>query len=284
MTATRNPTDRRPRVMGVLNVTPDSFSDGGDYLDTARAVERGVAMVRQGADIIDVGGESTRPGSRPVSAGEEMERILPVIEALKKRTDVLISVDTVKPEVAREALSLGAGMLNDVSNLRDGDGMAELAAKSGAELVLMHSRGTPETMGEMVEYAEIVSDVKGELMASVSRAEAAGVSSRQIWIDPGIGFAKRADQSLALIARLGELVALGYPVLVGPSRKSFINEVIPSPPTARIGGTAAAVAASILNGAAGVRVHDIEIMHQAAMIAHAIGSKSIRDGSGVHDV
>ena len=261
-----------PKVMGVLNVTPDSFSDGGCYTEVSRAVSRGLAMVEEGADIIDVGGESTRPGGRPVNAAEEMERVLPVIESLAKRTDALISVDTTKPEVAAAALAHGAGMLNDVSCLRADNEIAVLAAKSGAVLVLMHSRGTPETMGSMTDYTDPVAEVNAELLVAVSRAEAAGVQRDRIWLDPGIGFAKTAEQSLTLIARLRALAALGFPVLVGPSRKSFIGEVAPSEPNDRIGGTAAAVTAAILGGAHAVRVHDVRIMRQAAQVARAIAT------------
>jgi dihydropteroate synthase len=280
MTAQLEHSVRKPSIMGILNVTPDSFSDGGAYTDTESAVARGLAMVAEGADIIDVGGESTRPGSRPVGADEELSRVIPVIEKLAQQTDALISIDTVKPRVAEVALAVGAGMINDVSNLRDGAGMAELAAKTGAYLVLMHSRGTPETMSRMNQYTDLLSEVKSELLKSVAEAEAVGVSRDRIWIDPGIGFAKHASQSIDLLARLGELVALGYPVLAGPSRKSFIGALSPSTTDNRIGGSAAAVTTAILNGAAAVRVHDVDVMHQTAMVAHAIRTKRIASGGG----
>ncbi len=256
--------------MGILNVTPDSFSDGGVFFDKMRAVRRGLDMVAAGADIIDVGGESTRPGSDRVSVEQEMARVVPVIESLAKETDTPISVDTVKPAVAEAALEAGARILNDVSGLRDGDGLARLAAKSGATLVLMHSRGTPKTMATLVDYTDVVTEVKQALQESVDRAIAAGVKPSQIWLDPGIGFAKRAMESLTLISRLDALVSLGYPVLVGPSRKSFIGEVSPSDVSERLGGTAAAVTAAILNGAYAVRVHDVFEMRQAALVAHAL--------------
>ena len=274
MTATMIPLDGRPRIMGILNVTPDSFSDGGVYLDPEHAVERGLEMVAAGADIIDVGGESTRPGSDGVSEAEEMRRVIPVLEALARKTDVPLSVDTVKPAVAEAALGVGARILNDVSGLRHGDEMARLAEKTGATLVLMHSRGTPKTMAGLAEYHDVVAEVKQELLLSVEKALAAGVERSRIWIDPGLGFAKRAGDSLSLLAHLEAFVALGYPVLVGPSRKSFIGEVMASNVNGRQGGTAAAVTISVLKGAAVVRVHDILEMRQAAVVAHALRTRS----------
>lgn len=259
-----------PLVMGILNVTPDSFSDGGVYYDTERAVQRGLEMVAEGADILDVGGESTRPGSEGVSVSEECRRVLPVIEALAARTDSLISVDTVKPEVARAAVEAGAHMLNDVSTLRNGVALAELAAEHNTYLVLMHSRGTPETMQQLTDYDDVVSDVISELSTSVDKAMACGVARDRIWLDPGIGFAKTADQNLALIERLEELTALGFPVLVGPSRKSFIGKICSAEIDDRLGGTAAAVTVSIMKGASAVRVHDVSVMKQATQIARAI--------------
>jgi dihydropteroate synthase len=270
MAVKNNPLNSPPRIMGILNVTPDSFSDGGVFYDTDRAVAQGLAMIAAGADIIDVGGESTRPGSAGVSAETEMSRVVPVIRALAQQTDTLISVDTVKPEVAEAAIASGAGMVNDVSNLRDGDILARLAAKTGVILVLMHSRGTPKTMKTLADYQNVVEEVKSELVESIARARDAGMPKERIWIDPGIGFAKRAKESLTLLARLDALVALGHPVLVGPSRKSFIGEVVSSDVRSRLGGTAAAVTTAVMKGAHAVRVHDVEEMHQAAMVAHAI--------------
>jgi dihydropteroate synthase len=263
----------RPVVMGILNVTPDSFSDGGRYADPERAIAHGLRMIEEGADIIDVGGESTRPGSAPVSAAVEIERVVPVIRGLLERADVAVSVDTVKPEVAEAAVAAGARMINDVSGLRGGPELAEVAAASGADLVLMHSRGTPSDMQAdpaHLEYSDVVADAIAELEPSVERALGAGVSRERIWLDPGIGFAKTAAQNLELMARLEELAALGYPVLVGPSRKSFIGTLTGAPTGERLGGTAAAVAISILHGARGVRVHDVAEMRQAASIAAAL--------------
>jgi dihydropteroate synthase len=262
----------RPVVMGIVNVTPDSFSDGGLFLDPDAAIAHGLALVDQGADIVDVGGESTRPGSRGVSEGEELERVLPVVRGLFERTDALISIDTVKPAVARAAIDAGAGMINDVSTLRHGDGLAEVAAATGVELVIMHSRKLPEDMQQGVAYDNLLTEVRAELLDAVARAESAGVARDKIWIDPGVGFAKTAEQCVELVAKVGELVETGLPVMVGPSRKSFIGALTGAPVDRRIGGTAAAVTAAVLGGARGIRVHDVAVMRQAAEIAHLTSS------------
>jgi len=272
------PSDR-PLIMGVLNITPDSFSDGGCFFDRSRAVERALEMVEEGADIVDVGGESTRPGSEGVSLEQELERVVPVIGEIASRTTVRISVDTTRARVAAEAISAGAGVVNDVSMLRGDEGFAAEVAGAGADLVIMHSRKTPRDMQEEIRYGDVVNDVRDELMAAVERAVGGGVGKDRIWIDPGIGFAKTAGQNLELMARLEELVALGYPVLVGPSRKSFIGAYTGAPVDRREGGTAAAVALSVANGARAVRVHDVAVMRQAAIIAHEI-SRAVRGGEG----
>lgn len=259
--------------MGILNVTPDSFSDGGLFVDPEKAVAHGLRMVEEGADVVDVGGESTRPGSAPVAAAVEIERVLPIIRALKARADVAVSIDTKKPEVAEAALAAGAEIVNDVSGLRYDPRLAAVAAKAGAALVIMHSRGTPADMQSNpahLEYADVVQDVAAELATAVEVALAAGVSRERIWLDPGIGFAKTAAQNLELIARLAELAAAGYPLLVGPSRKSFIGAITGARAGERTGGTAAAVAIAVLNGARAVRVHDVAVMRQAALIASAL--------------
>lgn len=259
--------------MGVLNVTPDSFSDGGRYLDPERAVARGLEMIEQGAEMIDVGGESTRPGSRPVDESEELRRVVPVIERLAANEEALISVDTTKPPVARAALEAGAGMINDVSTLRQGDELAETAAAGGAELVVMHSRKRPEDMQDEIRYEDIVREVSQELEEAARRAERAGVPPDRIWIDPGIGFAKTAEHNVELLARIGDLAALGYRVIVGPSRKSFIGRLTGAPVDDRLGGTAAAVTAAVMGGARAVRVHDVGMMKQAAAIAGEIARR-----------
>ncbi len=260
-------------IMGVLNVTPDSFSDGGRYLDPERAVARGLEMIEQGAEMIDVGGESTRPGSRPVDESEELRRVVPVIERLAANEEALISVDTTKPPVARAALEAGAGMINDVSTLRQGDELAETAAAGGAELVVMHSRKRPEDMQDGIRYEDIVREVSQELEEAARRAERAGVPPDRIWIDPGIGFAKTAEHNVELLARIGDLAALGYRVIVGPSRKSFIGRLTGAPVDDRLGGTAAAVTAAVMGGARAVRVHDVGMMKQAAAIAGEIARR-----------
>jgi len=268
-----------PLIMGILNVTPDSFSDGGRWLDPVRAVERALAMVAGGADIVDVGGESTRPGSTAVTVEEEMDRVMPVLEGIIARSPVPVSVDTTRAEVAQEAVRAGAAMLNDVSMLRGGDALARIAAAAGIPLVLMHSRGTPDTMQQLTDYPDgVVRGVIDELTMAVHAARGAGVSAADIWLDPGIGFAKTARQNIDLLAGMDRLVGLGHPVLVGPSRKSFIGALTGAPVDRRQGGTAAAVALCISKGVRAVRVHDVEIMKQAAIIAD-----EIRRATGVND-
>lgn len=265
-----------PIVMGILNVTPDSFSDGGRFLDVDKAVRHAEEMVTAGADVIDVGGESTRPGSEGVSTDEEMARVIPVIEKIKQNLSVQISVDTTKPEVAEAALAAGAKIINDVSMLRNGPELAQVAAKHGAVLILMHSRKRPRNMQEEIRYQDVVTDVRDELLKAVSQALYQGVESENIWLDPGIGFAKTPEQNLALMAQLSVITQCGYPVLVGPSRKSFIGIFAGGDPDHRLGGTIAAVAISIYNGAAAVRVHDIDVVKQAVII-----SEKLREARGV---
>jgi dihydropteroate synthase len=253
---------RRTAVMGIVNVTPDSFSDGGKFLDPARAVDRAVELVARGADIVDVGGESTRPGSAPVPADEEMRRVLPVIERLAGRIAAPISVDTYKAATAEAAVSAGAAIINDIRGLAD-PRMAEVAARTGAGLVVMHCPVEPAVMQSHTSYADVVAEVIAFLRRSIEAAVAAGVDRRRIVIDPGIGFAKTGPQSAALIDRLGEAAAaLDRPVLLGASRKSFIGRVIEGPPESRLFGTAAATAYGIARGAHIVRVHDVAEMVQ----------------------
>jgi dihydropteroate synthase len=257
--------------MGILNVTPDSFSDGGRFLDPARAVEQARRMAEEGADLIDVGGESTRPGAAPVSADEEAARVLPVLRAIRDGLAVPVSVDTRRAAVAREALAAGADVINDVSGLADAE-MAGVVAPSGAGLVLMHMRGTPETMQRLTDYGDVVEDVTAELEASLARADAAGIARERVVVDPGIGFAKTAEQSLALIAGLARLQArLGRPVLLGPSRKSFIGALLGGVPAdARDAGTVGACVAGLARGARLFRVHDVRAARQALDVADAI--------------
>ena len=258
----------RTLLMGVLNITPDSFADGGLHFDVARAVAAGLRMVDEGADILDIGGESTRPGADEVGADEEMRRVLPVIEALASQTDALISIDTYKAVVAREAVARGAAIINDISGLQYDPMLGEAAADTGAALVLMHTRGRSRTMYQLANYQDVVTDVQKELGEAMDRATAAGVPREAIILDPGFGFAKKADHSYALLARLPELAALGRPVLSGPSRKSFLKQAIGDRvPAEREWGTAAAVTASVLGGAHIVRVHGVREMMDVVRVA-----------------
>lgn len=256
--------------MGVLNVTPDSFSDGGLFLGTEAAVAHGLRLFEQGADVVDVGGESTRPGGAPVDAEEERRRVVPVIEELRRRGPGFVSVDTTKVAVAEAALDAGADLVNDVSGFRFDPALADLVAARGCPAVLMHLRGDFSSMHRSPAYGDVMGEVASELRARVEAAVTAGVPRMQIVIDPGIGFAKDAGHSLAVLARLPELSALERPVLVGPSRKSFIGKALGLPAGERLLGTAAAVAACVLGGAHAVRVHDVAEMTQVVRVCDAI--------------
>jgi dihydropteroate synthase len=269
--------------MGVLNVTPDSFSDGGQFSGFEAALAHADEMIAEGADIIDVGGESTRPGSEPVAAEEELRRVLPVIERLAKDDRVAISIDTTKSEVARAALDAGAEIVNDISALRFDFRIADVAARTKAGLILMHSRGTPATMQKLPPVADVFAEVTHSLHASVSMAERRGVERARIAIDPGIGFGKTAEQNVELIANLDRL-ARAFPdlaLVVGASRKSFIGKLLDGAPAdRRVHGTMAAVTASILGGAHVVRVHDVRAGIETARVADAI-RRATREASAV---
>jgi dihydropteroate synthase len=256
--------------MGIVNVTPDSFSDGGEFYETGKAIEHGRRLAAEGADILDIGGESTRPGAQPVDAETECARILPVIAALAKEVSIPISVDTSKAAVARRALDAGAAMLNDVTALRGDPAMAPLAAESRAPLVLMHMQGTPRSMQENPHYGDLMGEITAYLRASMALAADAGVSEEQLVVDPGLGFGKTVAHNLELLRRVGELRSLGRPILLGPSRKSMIGKVCGAPMAQRAWGTAAAVALAVARGAHIVRVHDVAEMRQAALMADAI--------------
>ena len=263
----------RTLVMGVLNVTPDSFSDGGERFDTRRAIDAALAMEADGADIVDIGGETTRPGAQPVEAREERRRVLPVIEGLAGRLCIPVSVDTYKAEVADAALSAGAAIVNDISGLLYEPALGEVVARHAAALVLMHMRGRSEDMYRHAEYDDVVSDVARELGEALARAKAAGVPRDAVLLDPGIGFAKRAEHSWRLLANLDAppLAGLARPWLLGPSRKSFLTKAIGDVPAAgRDWATASAVTAAILAGAHVVRVHRVAEMVQAARVADAV--------------
>jgi dihydropteroate synthase len=276
------PIDQRTLIMGILNVTPDSFSDGGKFLDADEALAHAEQMISEGADIIDVGGESTRPGGEPISHEEEIKRVVPVIEALARKTNTPISVDTTKSEVARAALDAGAAIVNDISALRFDFYVADAAARAGAGLVLMHSRGTPATMHRLPPVADIMQEVTSSLRASVNMAERRGVKRESIVIDPGIGFGKSQEQNLELIAKLDQLIAAfpDLPVLVGTSRKSFIGKILadesgtPAPAEDRLHGTMATITAAVLSGAHIIRVHDVKAAVETIRVADSIRSSS----------
>lgn len=257
------PIGERTLIMGILNVTPDSFSDGGQYTTVERAVRHAVQMAEDGADIIDIGGESTRPGHRPVSAEEELARILPVIEAVRREVDLPLSVDTYKAEVARRALEAGAHIINDIWGFQADPAMAEVAAASGAAVVLMHNRKDEQ-------YGDFVRDVLQDLRRSVDVARRAGVPDDKIILDPGFGFAKSMDQHLLLMGRLGDVCALGYPVLLGTSRKRFIRHVLGVTTDDALEGTAATVALGIAQGCDIMRVHDVKQIKRVAAMCDAI--------------
>jgi dihydropteroate synthase len=281
------PIGKRTLIMGILNVTPDSFSDGGQFLDLDQALAHAEQMISEGADIIDVGGESTRPGGEPVSVDEEIRRVVPIIEGLASRTDTPISVDTTKSEVARAALDAGAAIVNDISALRFDFYVADAVARAGAGLVLMHSRGTPATMHRLPPVADIMQEVTHSLRASVNMAERRGVKRESIVIDPGIGFGKSQEQNLELIAKLDQLIAAfpDYPLLIGTSRKSFIGRILadesgtPAPAEERLHGTIATITASILRGAHIVRVHDVKATAETIRVTESIRTERGSAGS-----
>jgi len=260
----------RPLIMGILNVTPDSFSDGSRFLDPGRAVERAFEMAEQGADIIDIGGESTRPGAIPVESNEELGRVIPVIELLAGKISCAISVDTWKSSVARPSIAAGAEIINDISGFTFDREMAPLAAQTGAGAVLMHTRGRPQVMQQDTGYDDLMAEVIQGLSASVAIAVEAGVERERIAIDPGIGFGKDAAGNLEILRRLREVAFLGLPVLVGTSRKGFIGKTLGRDTGDRIHGTAATVALAIANGASILRVHDVREMRDVADMANAI--------------
>ena len=263
---------KRPLIMGILNITPDSFSDGGVFLGPEVAVERALAMEAEGADIIDVGGESTRPGSEGISTECELERIAPVMKALGEKLQIPISIDTTKSEVARIAIDLGAEIINDISALRFDSRMVDVALKSKAAVVLMHMRGTPKTMqtGDL-DYGDVVDEIISFLEQRIHDAVSKGISLEQLVIDPGIGFGKRMDDNVRILKYLHDFKPIGLPLLVGPSRKGFIGQITgEEKPAERLGGTAAAVALAVANGADIIRVHDVRFMKNAADMAYAI--------------
>ena len=260
----------RVLVMGVLNVTPDSFFDGGQHMTTKAAVNHALEMVRDGADIVDVGGESSRPGAAPVPAEVELSRVVPVITGIRESSDVLISVDTTKSRVARAALAAGADIVNDISALRFDPEMGPLIAEAGAGVVLMHMQGTPRTMQENPTYSDPVEEIKEFFSARMEAAVRAGIPEERIILDPGIGFGKRLEHNLAILRRIGSFLELGAPVLIGLSRKSFLGELLGLPPAERLVGTVAANAVAVRNGADIIRVHDVKEGRQTADVARRL--------------
>jgi dihydropteroate synthase len=274
------PIGERTLIMGVLNITPDSFSDGNQFLIFDQAIAHAEQMIAEGADIIDIGGESTRPGGAPVTAEEEIQRVVPVIKELAKRSAVPISIDTTKSEVARAALDAGAAIVNDISALRFDFHVADEAARASAALVLMHSRGSPATMHKLPPVADIMEEVTRSLNSSIKMAERRGVKRESIVVDPGIGFGKSQEQNIELIAKLDQIVNAfsDFPVLIGTSRKSFIGRILadkngePAPVTERLHGTMASITAAILKGAHIIRVHDVKPTVETVRVLQAIKS------------
>ncbi|MDD3905217.1 MAG: dihydropteroate synthase [Candidatus Omnitrophica bacterium] len=244
-------------IMGILNTTPDSFSDGGKYFNKRSALVHAMKMVRDGADIIDIGGESTRPGARDVSADEELSRVIPVITAISKRCDVVISVDTRKSEVAEEALRSGARIINDISGLKHDPAMAAVAARYGASVIVMHMKGTPKSMQKAPRYRDLIAEIKTGLRESLCVARTAGIETDKLIIDPGIGFGKTLNHNLEILNRLEEFKAFGLPLCVGVSRKSFIGNILGRPAADRLAGTIAACVVAVTKGADILRVHDV---------------------------
>ena len=256
--------------MGVLNVTPDSFSDGGVFFDRKSAISHGLDMVEEGADIIDIGGESTRPGSKPLELEEELRRVIPVIESLAKEVKIPISIDTYKSTVAQRAIEAGAQIINDISGLHFDPSLAQVAAREDTPLVLMHIRGTPETMQKDVRYGSLFSEIIQYLKDSIQLAENAGLDPRQIIIDPGIGFGKTVEDNLLIIKNLFEFCILGKPILLGTSRKSFIGKILNTEADNRMEGTLSSVAIGVFNGAHIIRSHDVLQTRKAIAVADAI--------------
>ena len=262
--------DLKTCVMGVLNVTPDSFSDGGQYLESNTAIERGITMAREGADIIDVGGESTRPYSRKITVSEELDRVVPVIEGLKKELAIPISIDTCKGEVAQEALKAGASMINDISALRFDPDMASIAAEAGVPVILMHMKGMPENMQKNPVYGDLIPEIFDFLEDAIERSVSAGIKRDLIIVDPGIGFGKTFDHNLKIIKELSRFEALERPVLLGTSNKAFIGHILGKEVYERDTGTMATIAYGVINGAHIVRVHNVRKAVETVRMIEAI--------------
>lgn len=268
-----------PQVMGILNLTPDSFSDGGLFTTMDAAIRRACIMADEGADLIDLGGESTRPGSKPVPLEEELRRVVPVVKALAKRVKLPLSIDTSKAEVARQALDAGATMINDVTALGDAD-MAQVVARAEAPIILMHMRGDPRTMQCAPRYRDVMADVKQFLQRAIRRAQEAGIAADRILIDPGLGFGKTVTHNLLLLQQLHELSTLGKPIVIGPSRKSFIGRVLDAKVDERLSGTLACMAYAAQHGAHVIRVHDVKATVQFLTMWDAIDKGKSQNAKG----
>ena len=258
--------------MGIVNVTPDSFYDGGRYYKKEAAIRQGLHLANEGADIIDIGGESSRPGAKPVSPKEELSRVIPVIEGLRKRSKIPISIDTYKSKVAEEALKSGANVINDISGLRMDKKMAEVARKYDAPIILMHMQGTPQNMQKNLSYKDVVAEIYDFLKQRINFAKKQGIKAKKIIIDPGIGFGKTVEHNLLIIKHLRKFKALKKPILIGVSRKSFIGKILELPEEQRLEGTLAAVCVSILNGANILRVHNVKEIKRATDVVKAINN------------
>ncbi len=272
MSATVNGIGERPLIMGILNVTPDSFSEKGKFFDSQKAIDHALLMVESGADIIEIGGETTRPGSNGISAREELKRVIPIIEKIADKVEVPISIDTVKSEVARRALDSGASIINDISALRIDKKMGDVAAKYGSYLILMHMRGTPKDMQNNTEYDDIIGEISRFLDEAAQKAIKAGVSEDKIIIDPGIGFGKSVDGNFVIMKNLDRFLKLGYRLLVGASRKSFIGKTLDLDVDQRLEGSLAAACYAVLNGADIIRVHDVAETKRAVTIMEKIAT------------
>lgn len=261
---------KRPQVMGILNVTPDSFSDGGFFFDSKKAIDQGIQMEEAGADIIDIGGESTRPGAAQVSLEEESRRVLPVIEKLAARLKIPLSIDTTKSALAKKALKAGASIINDVSGFTRDPEMFSVAADGNAGIVIMHAKGTPETMQRHPRYRNVIEEIRLFLSRQIQKAADHRISINRIAVDPGIGFGKTANHNLKILHRLDRFADLEAPVMVGPSRKSFLGRALNLPPSERLEGTAAAVAIAVFQGADILRIHDVASIARVIRVAHSI--------------
>ena len=269
----------RSHLMGILNVTPDSFSDGGHFFKLELAAKQGIRMAEEGADIMDVGGESTRPGSDPITLEEELSRVIPVIKELSEKTDAPISIDTYKSEVAERALDAGAEMINDISALRFDPQMKKIAAERRVPVVLMHIKGAPKNMQENPYYDDVIQEITNYLQESIQLGMNAGIKKENIIIDPGIGFGKRLQDNLNILKNLKEFLILDCPILVGPSRKSFIGKILDLPVEERLEGSLAALAVSIMNGANIVRVHDVKESKRVAGLVDTILKGELKNSS-----